>query len=222
MDISGTNTDLMGIDPLCPDLSIIRRASEMIRTGGLVVFPTRALYGIGANALDRAAVDRVFKIKHRPENKPISVLISSRADLDNLVADIPDQAKTLMDRFWPGNLTILFTASASVPENLTAKTGKIGIRLPAHPVAAALVQATLIPLTATSANISGQAGCFDISALPDPICLHVSGILDAGPLAGGSGSTVIDVTTNPPLIIRAGDIPVSLLKETVDIRYKDG
>ncbi|NOY69329.1 MAG: threonylcarbamoyl-AMP synthase [Deltaproteobacteria bacterium] len=210
--MSGHDTNLMRIDPLCPDLSIIRRTSEMIRAGGLVVFPTRALYGIGANALDSAAVDRVFKIKRRPENKPISVLISSRADLDNLVADIPGPAKTLMDRFWPGNLTILFTASTSVPENLTAQTGKIGIRLPAHPVAAALVKAVSTPLTATSANISGHAGCSDISTLPDPICLHVSGILDAGVLSGGSGSAVIDVTTNPPVIVRQGDIPASLLK----------
>jgi len=203
-----SGTEIMRLDPDHPDRTIILRAAEIIRAGGVVVFPTRALYGIGTNAFDMEAVDRVFKIKRRPKNKPLPILIKSRSDLEHLAAEIPEPAIRLMDRFWPGKLTIVFMASPSLPEHLAGRTKTIAVRLPAHPVAAALANAAGCPITATSANLSGHTGCSDICCLPESITKNADMVLDAGPLSGGTGSTIIDVTKPPPVILRQGDIRI--------------
>jgi L-threonylcarbamoyladenylate synthase len=194
------------VDPRVPKPETIRQAAAVIRGGGVVCFPTRCLYGLGADAFNAAAVERVFDIKQRPAELPLLVLINSPAQMDGLARSIPRVAHVLMQRFWPGRLTLVLEAEASLPERLTAGTGKIGIRLAAHTVARALVEAVGNPITGTSANISGGTGCRQISELDPKIRRQVDIVLDGGPLKGGVGSTVVDVTGESPVLIREGEV----------------
>jgi|AP12_2_1047962.scaffolds.fasta_scaffold28451_1 L-threonylcarbamoyladenylate synthase len=192
------------INPTNPDPDIIQEAADIIRKGGVMAFPTRCLYGLGADAFNVEAVDRIFKIKQRPFAKPILVLIDDPKRLENLVIRISDDAIDIMKRFWPGRVTLIFDAASGVPDYLTAGTGKIGIRLAGHPVAAALVRAIQGPITGTSANLSGQAGCHQIEDLPLGVAEQLDLVLDAGSLHGGPGSTVVDVTGEIPRVLRKG------------------
>ena len=194
------------IDPVNPQYALIIEAARVIERGGIVVFPTSFIYGLGADAFNEDAIDRVFRIKKRPHNKPLSVLVKNQEALYRLVQDIPSYASIIMDRFWPGKITIVFKAKEGLPENLTAGTGTIGVRIPEHTAASALVNALYNPITGTSANFSGHAGCSQISDLDPLIADELDLILDAGPLEGGIGSTVIDVTGNGPKILRQGAI----------------
>lgn len=169
-------------------------------------FPTRCLYGLGADARNEAALQRIFEIKQRPADMPLLVLISGSAQMAALAERIPPAARLLMERFWPGRLTIVLPALPDLPPILTAGKGKIGIRLAAHPVTRALVEAIGVPLTGTSANVSGGAGCRQIADLDPRIAQGVDLILDAGPLKGGVGSTVVDVTGETPVILREGEV----------------
>jgi L-threonylcarbamoyladenylate synthase len=198
--------EIFTVDPESPDQELIGRAATLINKGGLVVFPTSTFYGIGAQAFDARAVDRVFRVKERHEHKPLLVLVACQADLAPLVRSIPETATRLMEAFWPGGITLVFDAAEAVPRNLTGYTGKIGIRLAGHPVASALVRAVASPVTGTSANLSGQGGCAAVSHLSLKIKERVDLVLDAGELGGNKGSTVVDVTADPPRILREGVI----------------
>jgi L-threonylcarbamoyladenylate synthase len=201
-----TSSEVRKISPTEPEPQIIKSAVECIRKGGVIAFPTTGLYGLGANALNRDAVERIFRIKKRPLHKPILVLIKTEADLSMIVREVSAVASQFIKAFWPGGLTIIFTANDSLPAVLTGGTGKIGVRMPVHPVARALVSGLNGTLTGTSANISGEPGCSDVSLLDKRVAEQLDLILDAGPLSGGSGSTVVDVTTPKPVIIREGSI----------------
>jgi len=198
---------IIEINPLNPQPDLISEAARIINDGGIVSFPTRYLYGLGADALNSEAVDRVFVIKQRPYSKPLSVLINHQNDLSLLARNVPQAALRIMERFWPGDITIVFEANASLPLNLTAGTGKIGVRLPQHPVAVALTNAVQVPITATSANLTGRGGCSRISDLDPVVTDKLDLILDAGQLEGGTGTTVIDVTVDVPKILREGAVP---------------
>lgn len=193
----------------------MRRAARLIAAGGVVGFPTRCLYGLGADALNPVAIDRIFAIKRRCRKRPILVLIAHRRELAPLVQDIPDSALRLMQRFWPGQVTLVFAARGGLPPGLTAGSGRIGVRLAAHPVARALLSLLHRPLTATSANLSGHPGVARIESLDRKLTARLDLILDAGPLAGGAGSTVVDVTLQPPRILRQGCVAARLVAETV-------
>ena len=198
---------IITIDPSNPDPDVIQAAAEVIQSGGIVFFPTQCLYGLGADAVNTEAVKRVFDVKQRSAKKPISILIKNRNEVDKLVKRIPPAAIRIMDRFWPGRVTIVFEATDRVPADLTAGTGKIGIRLPGHPVAAALLNSLKHPITGTSANITDNAGCSQVFDLDPRVKKNLDLILDAGPLEGGAGSTVIDVTPSEPRILRQGAVP---------------
>ena len=198
---------IIRVDATHPEPEVINQAAGILSRGGLVIFPASCLYGVAANALSALAVEKVFQLKHRPHNNPILVLIKSVDQLSGLVSSVPAQAQKLMDRFWPGGLTLVFDAANHICPELTAGTGKLGIRLPRHPVAQALVNSVDFPVTGTSANLSCQPGCTRINTLDPTIIQHADLILDAGPVAGGTGSTVVDVTCNPPKILRQGAVP---------------
>lgn len=189
-----------------PDTVEIERAAGLIRAGGVVLFPTRCLYGLGADALNKEAVDRVFQIKDRPPDNPILVLIGHVDELSRLAKRVPTAARKIMDRFWPGKVTIVFDALDRIPFNLTAGKGKIGVRLTGHPSASALVKAVNRPITGTSANVSGRPGCSNIAHLDPEIAGRIDLIIDAGPLKGGSGSTVVDVTGDRVRVLREGAV----------------
>jgi L-threonylcarbamoyladenylate synthase len=164
------------------------------------------LYGLGADAFNPEAVDRVFEIKGRPADKPLPVLISHLDQLDLLVKRLPAVASAIMSRFWPGRLTIVLEARSSLPANLTAGTGCIGVRLAGHPVAVALVQAAGLPITATSANLSKQVGASRVDQLSKQLLSRLDLVLDAGPLKGGVGSTIVDISREVPVVLREGEI----------------
>jgi L-threonylcarbamoyladenylate synthase len=207
--------EFVSVDPRSPDQEIIGKAAELIKKGRLVVFPTSTVYGLGADAFNPRAVQSVFRVKERHPQKPILVLIACLADLIPLVRSFPVVARRLIKVFWPGDVTLVFQASDILSPSLTSHTGKIGIRLAAHPIASGLVKAVGSPITGTSANLSGKGGCIRVSELNHQIRSQVDLVLDAGELGGGKGSTVVDVTEVPPRILRAGVIPAEHIRSVL-------
>jgi len=198
--------DIVPVDSVRPDAAVITRAAETIRAGGVVVFPTYGLYGLGADPFNPAALQRIFEIKHRAAGKALLVLIADMSGLDRVARPPNAMALELMHRLWPGRVTFVLSARQDLPAGLTANSGKIGVRFVAHPVAAALARAVAGPLTGTSANISGAGGCPTVQEIDAKLLKSADLVLDAGPLAGGPGSTVVDVTGQAPLILREGAI----------------
>ena len=194
------------ISAIDPDPQIITAAVKVLKAGGLMAFPTTGLYGLGADALNPGAVEKIFQSKQRDLNKPILVLVKDESELGNLAVRVPASAVKMMAAFWPGALTIILEARPELPKVLTGGTGKIGIRAPEHPVASALVSAFDGPITGTSANISGKEGCSTVAALDPGLVQHLDLVLDAGPLKGGVGSTVVDAVSDPPVVIREGAV----------------
>jgi L-threonylcarbamoyladenylate synthase len=190
----------------------LARAAEVILSGGLVAVPTESFYGLAANALDEAAVQRLLLVKQIRENHPILTLIPSREALPPYVRSIPPLAETLMRVFWPGGLTLVLHASAVVPSVLTAGTGKIGVRLSSHPTAVGLARRVGLPITGTSANVTGSPPCVRAEDVLASLGEEVDLILDAGRTGGGKGSTVLDITVDPPRILREGMVSVDQLR----------
>ena len=207
-----TDRKMIRVDSLRPDHGIIEQAGKILADKGVVIFPALCLYGVAANALDPAAVEKVFRLKQRPKDNPILVLIRSKAALQDLVADVPPAAQKIMDQFWPGGITLVFNAASHISPLLTANTGKIGIRLPGHPVAKALTESVDFPITGTSANLSGHPGCIRATDLPQSIVDDADLILDAGRAQGGTGSTILDVTCDPVRILRHGAISEAVIR----------
>lgn len=205
--------DILPVAPDKPDAEVIARAAHTIRTGGLVVFPTYGLYGLGADAFNPSAVERIFRIKGRPAVKALLVLVETVADLQRITEAPSPLALKLMQRFWPGRVTFILPARRDLPSGITSTDGKIGVRLISHPVAAALVRAAAVPLTGTSANISGTGGCSRVAQIDTDLIRKVDLVLDAGPLAGGPGSTVVDVTGDKPLVLRQGAVAAARIME---------
>lgn len=183
----------------------IDEARDVLLSGGAVAFPTETFYGLAINPMDDYAVDLLFRIKKREPDQPILILLPSMKSIDLYAAEIPEIATDLIKRFWPGPLTLLFKAKSCLSQRLTAGTGRIGVRLSSHPIATALAASINAPITGTSANISGHPAC--------RTAMEVYGyfkegilILDGGETRGGIGSTILDVTVNPPEIVRDGII----------------
>jgi len=178
----------------------------VLRGGGLVAFPTESFYGLGAHALNPEALARVFDVKGRPESKPLLVLVDGPGMAETLGAEISAGARALMARHWPGALTLILKARPHVPTGLTGGTGTIGVRMPGHPIALGLVRAAAFPVTAPSANPSGQPPPVTALAVREYFGGQVDLILDGGPTAGGAGSTIADCTTWPPRVLRQGPV----------------
>lgn len=194
------------VDPREPDRSAMRAAGALVRAGGLVAFPTESFYGLGADALDARAVARVLEVKGRPEGKPLLVLVDSIDMVARLTTHIGAGVRGLMERHWPGPLTLVLEAAAGVPSGVTAGTATIGVRMPGHAVARALVHAAGRPVTAPSANPSAAPPPLTAAAVREYFDGRVELILDGGPTAGGVGSTIADCTVWPPRILRQGPV----------------
>jgi L-threonylcarbamoyladenylate synthase len=191
---------------LKPDPRGIKKAAQIILQGGIIAFPTETFYGLAADALNEAALKKIFRVKKREEGKPLLLLIADKSWLKGLVQNVSPLAERLMDRFWPGPLTLVFNASLQLSPLLTADSGKIGIRLSPHPVTQALVQAVGRAITGTSANLSGQPGTLTAREVFQSLGESLDAVLDGGKTAGGPGSTVLDVSAPSPQIIREGMI----------------
>lgn len=190
-----------------PLLESLAPAIEVIKAGGVVAYPTETFYGLGVDALNEKAVEKIFAIKKRDFSQPLLILIPGRYVLSACVTEIPDAAVLLMEAFWPGPLTIIFFASSRIPPLLCAHTEKVAVRVSSHPVSQALVQALNAPLTATSANLSGLASPTTADEVWEQLGVQVDVIIDGGKTFGGKPSTIVDVTQSPPRVVREGVIP---------------
>ncbi len=197
-----------------PDSAAIHAAARLLAAGGIVVYPTETLYGLGADACNRAALQRLVEMKVREPGKPIAVLIGDAGMLRDLAEDIPSPAAVLMRRFWPGPLTIVLRARATLPPVLTGGGDGIGVRLSSHPVATALVRALGRPVTAPSANPVGMRPPTSIAAARAYFGSRVDYYLDAGCLPGEPASTVVD-TRDGLRVLRAGAVPADAVYAAV-------
>ncbi len=189
----------------------ISRAAEILRSGGTVAFPTETVYGLGANALDANAVARIFAAKERPNWDPVIVHVSDRAMLDQ-VAIVPPQAERLIAAFWPGPLTLLLPRTAHVPDNVTAGRPLVGVRMPAYPIAIALIEATGLPIAAPSANRFGHTSPTTAAHVLEDLDHRIDAVLDGGPTAVGVESTVLDPSQSPMVLYRPGAITAAMLE----------
>lgn len=204
-------TEILRTDPKCPDPAVIARAAALIRAGSLVAFPTETVYGLGANAFDAAAVTGIFSAKGRPATNPVIVHIADVAAVLSVAAEWPDRAARLAKHFWPGPLTLVLPRSPAVPDVVTAGGPTVAVRVPAHPVARALLEATGLPVAAPSANRSNQLSPTTAGHVWNDLNGRVPLILDGGPTTGGLESTVLDVTAEPARLLRPGLVsPVQL------------
>ena len=208
-------TELLVVDPIDPQPERIARAAAVLRRGGLVAFPTETVYGLGANALDAAAVAGIFRAKGRPANNPLIVHVAEWRDALPLVADWPPVAEGLAGRFWPGPLTLVLPKRDVVPDLVTAGGATVAVRVPAHPVALALLRAAGVPVAAPSANRSTQLSPTRAAHVQRGLDGLIDMILDGGPTTGGLESTVLDVTTTPPRLLRPGLIAPAELEALI-------
>ncbi|MGP0629350.1 L-threonylcarbamoyladenylate synthase [Nitrospina sp. 32_T5] len=196
------------VDPQFPQTlqAVITPIKRSLAEGGSIAFPTDTFYGLGVDPGNAEAVEKIFTIKERPADKPILVLIDDREQLKDWAAEVPELAVKAMDAFWPGPLTLLFPARDDIPKALTAGTGKIGIRLPDSAIARQLVRDLGHALTAPSANKSETENPLNADDVNQSIGSAIDWIIDAGPAPGGAPSTVLDITSTPPAIVREGAI----------------
>lgn len=193
----------------------LREAVVALRRGDVIVFPTETLYGLGADALNFAAVEKVFQLKGRDPNNPIPVLVSDRSMLNSLVTEIPRLAEKLMERFWPGPLTLVLPARQDIARPLVNSTGGIGVRISSQPIATEIVRLLGRPLTATSANPSGQPAAQTLAQARDYFTGKIKIFIEGGALTSKTGSTVAAIAGCKITIIRAGEIGKSELKKAL-------
>ena len=193
------------IDPDSPAPELIAEAVRVLREKGVIIYPTETLYGLGANPFFPEAMERIYAIKGRAAAKPIPFLIKDHEMLGALVEAVPPLGRELMERYWPGPLTLIFRAKKGLAPPLRGKDGFIGLRISSHPVARRIVEAMDAPLTSTSANLAGEADITDCDMMVQLFGNQVDLILDSGKVPG-IGSTVVDLTVEPPRIVRQGMI----------------
>jgi L-threonylcarbamoyladenylate synthase len=193
----------------------INHAAELLRSGKLVAFPTETVYGLGANALDVTAVARVFEVKGRPYSSPVIVHVSNREMINEVALVWPEKARMLAERFWPGPLTLVVPKTSAVPDIVTAGLSTVGVRMPAHPVALALIEAALVPVAAPSANRFTQISPTTAAHVREGLGDRVDCILDGGPCQVGIESTVLSVAQDVPILLRPGGISRQQIEEWI-------
>jgi L-threonylcarbamoyladenylate synthase len=190
-------------------------AVRVLKGGGVIVFPTETLYGLGADALDNAAVEKVFQLKGRDPRSPIPVLVADQEMLHTLVAQVPATAQKLIDRYWPGPLTLVLPGQKNIPKPLCNPAGGVGVRISSQPIATLLVNELGRPLTATSANPSGKEPARTLQEAKTYFAGRVELFVDGGALTSKSGSTVVEVMEDSIKIIREGELSASELRQVL-------
>ena len=199
-------TQLLVVDPFNPETELIQEAADRLREGGLVAFPTETVYGLGANALNSLAVKDIFTAKGRPQDNPLIVHISQTEAITEYTKEIPSVTKQLAERFWPGPLTLVLKSSNIFPTEVTGGLDTVAFRVPAHPVALALIKAAGLPVAAPSANLSGRPSPTTAGHVMEDLCGRIDLVLDGGPAGVGVESTVLDLTGKNPVILRPGGV----------------
>ena len=214
-------TEVLRVDPDNPDADVIAHAADCLRAGALVAFPTETVYGLGAHALDRRAVQRIFAAKERPANDPLIIHVATVDDVAPLVAEFPAAARALAARFWPGPLTMVLRRSERVPTEVTAGLETVAIRVPSHPVARALLHHARIPVAAPSANRFSRPSPTRAAHVLADLDGRIDVIVDAGATTVGLESTVVDLAHQPFTVLRPGAIDVAALESVVpDVSVK--
>lgn len=212
-------TEILKVNREKPGPHKIKHAAEIIKQGGLVIFPTETVYGLGADALNPEAARKVFVAKGRPSDNPLIVHIADIKDIDNLAKKIPETAKLLMKRFWPGPLTVVLNKKHGVPDIVTAGGKTIAIRMPDNKIALSLIRKAGVPVVAPSANLSGRPSPTRARDVIEDLMGRVDLIIDGGDTKIGVESTVIDLTVSPPVILRPGGIAVEDIEAVIgDVR----
>ncbi|KKH49364.1 L-threonylcarbamoyladenylate synthase [Methanosarcina sp. 1.H.A.2.2] len=195
--------------------AILDEAAVIIRRGGTVAFPTETVYGLGADGLNPDAVRKIFEAKERPPGNPLSLLVHSREDLGKIAKNIPEKAFRLMDAFWPGPLTIVLEKNDLVPEITSGNLTSIGLRMPDHRIPLELVKRAGTPLAAPSANLSGKPSPSLASHVLADLTGRIDAVIDGGGAAIGLESTVIDMTVEPPVVLRPGAVGIDELERVI-------
>ncbi|ASJ00161.1 L-threonylcarbamoyladenylate synthase [Thermococcus gorgonarius] len=190
-------------------------AARILKKGGLVAFPTETVYGLGADALNESAVRRIFEAKGRPADNPLIVHIAEVEWLEKLAKEVPEKAWKLAEKFWPGPLTIVLPARDTVPRTTTGGLDTVALRMPAHPIALELIRLSNVPVAAPSANISGRPSPTSADHVIEDFYGKIDCIVDGGETPIGVESTVIDLTSEVPLLLRPGGLPVEEIKKVI-------
>jgi L-threonylcarbamoyladenylate synthase len=206
-------TRILTVHPIDPEAPAIAEAAACLRRGGLVAFPTETVYGLGVSALDAAAVRRLFEAKGRPADDPLIVHVATASAIAPLVAALPSAVEPLAARFWPGPLTIVLPRSARVPDEVTAGLATVAIRVPAHPVAQALLRAAGMPVAAPSANLFSRPSPTSAAHVLEDLAGRIDIVLDGGTTEVGVESTVLDLSGDVPTVLRPGAVTVDMLRE---------
>jgi len=213
--MSGMNTEIVKIDAANIDETVIEKAADIIKNGGLVAFPTETVYGLGANALDADASKKIYEAKGRPSDNPLIAHIASLDTLDEIVEDVSDVAKKLIDKFWPGPMTLIFNKKPNVPDSTTGGLDTLAVRFPSNKIAMELIKKSGVPIAAPSANTSGKPSPTKGEHVIEDLDGKVDMILDGGEVGLGLESTIIDVT-DKPTILRPGFITQEMLEEVIE------
>lgn len=202
------------LDPIRDD-GALRQASALLRAGEVVGMPTETVYGLAANALDGAAVAKIFLAKGRPQDNPLIVHIADKEQLSTLARMVPAGARKLAEAFWPGPLTIILPKAACIPDEVSAGLDTVGIRLPSHPVARALIREAGVPLAAPSANLSGRPSTTTSGHVMEDLGGKIPAIVEGGPCAVGVESTVVSLAGNVPRLLRPGGVSLEQLESVL-------
>jgi L-threonylcarbamoyladenylate synthase len=216
MDYS-VETLVLRVNPDNPDARLIRIAAEKLLANGLIAFPTETVYGLGANAFSGEAVSQIFRAKRRPVSDPIIVHIYLISQLEEVAACIPDLAWQLVQKFWPGPLTLVLKRHANIPANVSAGLDTVAVRMPNHKVPIALLRAAGVPIAAPSANLFTRPSPTTAKHVLEDLQGRVDIVLDSGPTPIGIESTVIDLTKEIPVILRPGGTKVESLRKVIPL-----
>ena len=218
------STVMTTVDPKASEeqlLSQLYPFGQMIEKSGVVAFPTETVYGLGASALDPKGIEKIFVAKGRPSDNPLIVHITKTEEVFQLAKSVPEKALQLMKVFWPGPLTMIFKKQSVIPDIVTAGGDTVAIRMPDHPVAKALIEISGVPLVAPSANASGKPSPTKAAHVWEDLEGRIQGIIDGGHCPVGIESTVIDMTEEPPVLLRPGGVTQKMIEEVIGHIHRD-
>lgn len=208
-------TVILKLDPTSPDIEAIERAASVIRNGGIVAFPTETVYGLGADALNEQAIEGIFRAKDRPADNPLIVHVSDREMLARVITSVSKNTSKLIEKFWPGPLTLVLKRKPEVAHSVSAGLDTVAVRMPEGRIALELIKRSGTPIAAPSANLSGRPSPTRAEHVERDLSWRIDMILDGGQTKIGIESTVIDMTSEPPLILRPGWITREQISEII-------
>jgi tRNA threonylcarbamoyl adenosine modification protein (Sua5/YciO/YrdC/YwlC family) len=208
--------EILKINSETPESSLVHYAAEQIKSGQVLGMPTDTFYGLAADPFNLRAVERVYEIKSRSRHKPLSLLIESEDQAEMLARDpLPDEFYELARKFWPGPLTIIVPAASRLPLKVTANTGNVALRIPSANIPLSVIRAAGVPITATSANLSGASECTSAGAVRDQLQERISIIVDGGPSPRDVSSTIVDLSEGGWRVLREGAVPRQAIADTL-------